>query len=108
MPDMNSGTELNCTGQCKMGCCFEVASNRLDQLIRRNVDCDEHIETGNLCQTHWDQTAVSVMNEEITTECLGREIIHAASTVRHITQDETIIEVGKLPEDVGDNTGIHQ
>lgn len=48
------------------------------------------------------------MNEEVSAECGGGEIVDATSAIGDVSEDEDIGGVGEGAEDVGESEGVHQ
>lgn len=79
-----------------------------DEMVHINLDLDEDVEAGDLSGVYGNQAAMTVMNEEVSSERGGREVVDAAGTVGYIAEYKTVSDVGEGGKDVREDEGIHE
>lgn len=67
-----------------------------------DADIDEDVESFDLCDVYWDETAVRVVDKEIATQGARGIVVDAAGAVCDVSHDEGFCSWAELGDDIGD------
>lgn len=81
---------------------LEVSFEGRDQMRGVNADVDEDIEGLNRCDIHGNQAAMSVVDQQVTSQSASSVVVNAAGAVGDISHDERFRARTKLRQDIRD------
>ena len=70
-------------------------------------DLDEHVQRLDHGLVDRHQAGVPVVDQEVTLQLLGRQVVDATRPVGHVSRDDAL-RLGELLQDVRDQKGEHQ
>jgi hypothetical protein len=104
---MDGRRELYGAHHSNFGGRVEVITQALYEMGNIECNLDENIEHFERCDAERHQTAVAVMHEQVGANLGCREVVHTASPVSHVAQNDDFGE-SKLLQNVADHTRVHQ
>lgn len=86
----------------------EIELHRTNEEVHIDSDFDKDIEAWDGGSIDGDEAAVAVVNEEVSLEGGGGEVVDATGTVGDVTDDEAVVGAGVGGEDVREVEGVHE
>ena len=100
---MQSGVELNRANHGYRAAGLEVASDGSHEVLDVDLDINEDVEGLDLGDADRNQTAVSVVDEDVAAKSTRSIVVNAACAVGDIAHDNGLCAGTKLREDIRDS-----